>query len=67
MILQFCGLKYAFTSSSDVLIKIGRAICAMFDLVLLWDQFNNTLLVYKLRYYSLNELYDFLHNCVAFF
>ena len=49
----FQEVANAFTSSSDVLVKILQAICPMFDLVLPWGQFNNTLLVYKLRYYSI--------------
>ena len=49
-------MRNAFTSSSDVLVKIGRAIRAIFDLVLLGGQFNNTLLVDKLWYYSIDDI-----------
>ena len=38
---------------------LWRAIRAMFDLVLLWGQFNNTLLVYKLWYYSIHMQLDY--------
>ena len=47
------NLCNAFTLSSDVLVKIGQAICPIFDLVLLGGQFNNTLQVYKLWYFSI--------------
>ena len=49
---------------SHHLVKIGRALQAMFDLVLQWGQFNNTQLVYKLRYINIKVKwgYVFIYN-----